>query len=89
MLDHCATPDIPYQNYRYFLERLKMSLKFARAFLSCCDRKPITVQIARRVVYISVFRGLYVHRRAERDRQTGCREELLPYQSDLVRGNQS
>jgi uroporphyrinogen decarboxylase len=26
MLDHAATPDTPYENYRYFLERLKAFL---------------------------------------------------------------
>jgi hypothetical protein len=26
MLDHSATPDTPYQNYRYFLEHLKKIL---------------------------------------------------------------
>jgi uroporphyrinogen-III decarboxylase len=26
MLDHSATPDTPYENYRYFLERLKTFL---------------------------------------------------------------
>jgi uroporphyrinogen decarboxylase len=26
MLDHSATPDTPYENYRYFLNRLKMVL---------------------------------------------------------------
>jgi hypothetical protein len=26
MLDHSATPDTPYENYRYFLERLKTIL---------------------------------------------------------------
>jgi hypothetical protein len=26
MLDHSATPDTPYENYRYFLERLRTFL---------------------------------------------------------------
>ena len=44
MLDHSATPDIPYQNHRHFLEHLRMILWSGSAdFRSVRSQKPACI----------------------------------------------